>query len=185
MYRNQDGSSWRAKAGALAAASAAGASLAGLLLGALGSMLPSQARIACASALGVAAVLIAAVGRGRGVLHCDRETPQRWVHLGPLRWATRNGFVLGIGATTRISFWLWYAVPFAALLFGDALLGALVYGTYGGIRGLAPYWVMWRVVRRPGWDYAAFLLGHNRVARVVTTAHLLVVGVVVSLVVGA
>lgn len=170
---------------ALAVASTAGGLLMGSLLGALGSLLPPEIRLACASVLGAAAVLIAAVARGRGVLHCDRETPQRWVHLGPLRWATRNGFVLGIGATTRIAFWLWYAVPLAAVLFADPLLGAIVYGTYGGVRGLVPYAIMRRALRVPRWDYAAFLMGHRRVAGIVTTAHLLVVGLVVSLFVGA
>lgn len=184
MYRNQGGSSWRKKAAALAAASAAGGILAGWVLGALGALLPASARMAVATALGLAAVLVAVPGRGRGVLHCDRETPQRWVHLGPIRWATLNGFVLGVGATTRIAFWLWYAVPCAALLFGDPVAGAVVYGTYAAVRGLVPYAVMARAVRRPGWDYAGFLLGANRTARLVTRAHLLLVGVVVSWVVG-
>src|SRR3712207_8459275 len=37
---------------------------------------------------------------------------------------------------SRIGFWLWYAIPLGAFLVGDPWLGAVVYGTYGFVRGL-------------------------------------------------
>jgi hypothetical protein len=41
--------------------------------------------------------------------------------------------------TTRIGYWLWYAVPVTCLLTGRSLLGALMYGVYGLVRtGIGP-----------------------------------------------
>lgn len=64
----------------------------------------------------------------------DRETPQSWLEGGVVQWAVRNGVALGLGVTTRIGYWLWYAVPVICLLAGRPLPGALVYGLYGLVR---------------------------------------------------
>ncbi len=110
----------------------------GALLGTLGSWLPESGRIAVASLLGIAAAILGGgelyYGRLRPI-QCERETPQRWLGAGALRWAARNGAALSIGATTRIGFWLWYAIPLAALLDGRPALGAIIYGLYGLARG--------------------------------------------------
>jgi len=105
----------------------------GGLLGALGSVIPGDARVVVATVLAVPAAIVAVIElRGRRIapLQCDQETPQRWLLLGPLRWAAVNGAVLGAGFTTRIGFALFYLVPAAALLVGNALVGAAVYAAY-------------------------------------------------------
>jgi hypothetical protein len=66
----------------------------------------------------------------------DRETAVGWLELGPYRWAVRNGAALGLGATSRLGYWLWYLVPVGAFAAGTPLLGAVVYGAYGLVRSL-------------------------------------------------
>jgi hypothetical protein len=63
------------------------------------------------------------------------------MHRGPLGWATRNGLALGIGATSRIGFWLWYVMPVTALLSASPLAGAAIYGLYGALRA-GGVWVL-------------------------------------------
>lgn len=61
----------------------------------------------------------------------DRETPPPWTVRHALAWAIRNGALLGTGAWSRIGFWLWFVVPVGALISGDAIRGAGLYGAYG------------------------------------------------------
>jgi hypothetical protein len=49
---------------------------------------------------------------------------------------------------TRIGFLIWYAVPLAALLTGSVVLGALVFGFYGLVRGAAPIAVLGQLMLR-------------------------------------
>ncbi len=68
----------------------------------------------------------------------DRETPQRWLDLGPVRWAVLNGAALGVGAGTRIGMWLWFGMPLLIAWSGNIAFGAIVFGVYGALRtGLA------------------------------------------------
>ncbi|MGH3148658.1 MAG: hypothetical protein ACRDTR_23000, partial [Rubrobacter sp.] len=109
--------------------------------------------------------------------------PQRWVHKGPLEWATRNGLALGFGATSRIGFWLWYVVPLGAFLVGDAALGAIVYGTYGLIRSLAAVFMVLGIL----WyktDVSDWLVERYAVARTLAAGQLVILGVATAIVVG-
>jgi hypothetical protein len=137
VSRNQDGIGWLPKAVALSGAATVGGAAAGAALGLLGGMLAAPARAAAAVALAALAVLVVLLrmaGVRVPVLQRDRETPQRWMHAGPLGWATRNGLALGIGATSRIGFWLWYVVPVTALLSASPRSGAALYGLYSALR---------------------------------------------------
>lgn len=73
-------------------------------------------------------------GHARRPLQCDRETPKEWVWRGPVVWPLLNGAALGFGATTRLGFWLWYAIPGGAFLMGDPTVGAAIWGAYGFTR---------------------------------------------------
>lgn len=148
--RNQAGRSWKAKLAAYFAAAAATGMAAGGLLGALGSVLPLSVRVTLAAILGVIAIALGGLElTPRRVRPLQRrcETPQSWMRRGALSWAVSNGVTLGLGATTRIGFWLWFAIPAAAILYADILAGAMIYGVYGALRaGLV--WPMIQFQRR-------------------------------------
>lgn len=57
-----------------------------------------------------------------------------WVWRGPVLWPLLNGAALGFGATTRLGFWLWYAIPSGAFLMAEPAVGALIWGAYGFTR---------------------------------------------------
>ncbi|MCB9010027.1 MAG: hypothetical protein H6656_22090 [Ardenticatenaceae bacterium] len=166
------------------------ATLAGLvsggLLGLAGHFVPLTVRIAAASLLGLVAITVALLelnGRPIRPLQCNRETPQNWVHKGPTRWAIQNGLALGCGATNRIGFWLWYAVPTGAFLFASPWAGAAIYGVYSTTRGMA----VWAIIlglarRRENWD--EWLLKRKETARIVAAAQLLFLGIAVVIAVG-
>jgi hypothetical protein len=113
----------------------------------------------------------------------DCETPQRWVHQGPLRWATRNGLTLGFGATSRIGFWLWYVVPLGAFLVGDPRLGAAIYGTYGLIRALGAVFILLGMLRLKA-DISDWVMERYGAARVLAAGELIFLGVALTIVVG-
>lgn len=118
------------------------------------------------------------------MIQCDRETPQAWIHSGPIKWAVYNGVVLGNGATSRIGFWLWYLVPGAALLAGSPLRGAIVYGAYGLARGLWPGLITVVANARSGWDYSLALITMGPLARTATSAYTFVLGLVLTISIG-
>lgn len=139
-----------------------GGALSGLLLGAAGSRVPLDLRLALSSVLAPIGIVLGgleSVGRGLRPLQCDRETPKRWVEDGSARWAMKNGLALGCGASSRVGFWLWYVIPAGAFLFGSAALGSLIYGTYGLTRGLG-VWVF--LLARVSTDSESFLGDLNR-----------------------
>lgn len=188
MYRNQAGSSWVSKALTFSLSAALAGVMAGVLLGAVGSQLLLEIRLAGISLLAVLAIAVGGLELGSQRFRPFQrscETPQGWIHTGALRWALRNGWTLGLGATTRIGFWLWYLVPIAALLSGKPELGALIYGTYSFTRGAA----VWVIILGPGrWvgadAVAMWLLGQAEVARTLTAGQLVLVGIAVALAIG-
>ena len=113
----------------------------------------------------------------------DCETPQRWVHQGPLRWATRNGLTLGFGATSRIGFWLWYVIPLGAFLVGDPRLGAAIYGTYGLIRALGAVFILLGMLRLKA-DISDWVMERYGAARVLAAGELIFIGVALTIVLG-
>lgn len=188
MHRNQGTTSWVVKAAVHALAGLVAGTAAGALLGFLGSHIPIDLRIAAASVLAVVAVLVGAAElispRTRGPRGFDRETPQRWLHTGPVTWAIRNGFALGTGFTSRIGFWLWFVVPLSGLLPGSPTVGVLTYGLYGLCRGLFPAMVMTRALANPRWEYDLWLLGRGLQARSLAARHLMLIGAAVAFGVG-
>lgn len=187
MHRNQAGwRSWIGKAFAYMFWSAFAGLAAGAALGAVGGFLPLEVRLAIGSVVAVAAIVVGGFGLFGYRLplpQLDRETPQRWVFKGPLPWAMKNGLALGLGATSRIGFPLWYAVPVGALLLGSPVLGAAAYGAYGLVRAL-PAPLLLIIMRRSKRDLSGWLIGKNESARVLTAGELLFLGVVTAVVVG-
>lgn len=193
MHRNQQRSRWWSKALVFTGAAALGGVSAGALMGIVGGTVGPEVRALAGSLFGLGALglgALALIGRSLPLPQCDRETSQRWVHGGPLRWAACNGLALGCGATSRIGFWAWYAVPVGAFLSGDAALGALLYGSYGLARG-AGAWLLIAaaaIARRRGStfdDLAVWLLGRAPAARTISGALLLFLGGLATLAVGS
>ncbi len=161
-------------------------------LGALGSLLPMETRVGVASLLSLATIVLgAAEVMGQvALIQCDRETPQRWIHAGALRWAIRNGLVLGWGATTRLGFWSWYVIPIGSLLLGDPIIAALLYGCYGLLRGLAVWaWIGAGRFIGPQLglrfdDMATHVLLSRPVARSISGAYLLLLGAALAVAIG-
>lgn len=182
MHRNQAGSSSLRK-GLIYMVSCAGSGAAsGLFLGFAGMYAALPTRVAVATLFAITALVATAlevVDHAVPPLQCDRETPQRWLHAGPLRWAVRNGLALGCGATTRIGFWLWYAIPIAALLSASPAFGAGVFATYGFTRGLVPFAVTAVFTRKPDWNYGMWLIARRDLAGAVAAGQLAFVAMTV------
>lgn len=151
--------------------------------------MPLNARIAIASVLALVAVILGLLELGPRpwrVPQCDVETPQRWMNAGALRWALLNGVALGTGATSRIGFWLWYAIPISSLLVGDPLKGALIYGLYGLVRG----WSVWTFLLLPtrlgmrGDHFGLWVVTHVELSRTIAAAHLIALGTAVTIAIG-
>ncbi len=187
MHRNQVGRSWIPKATVYALSATLAGLAAGALLGGAGSLLPLEHRLGLASLLAVAAIAVGSLevfGFSLQPLQRDCETPQRWIYGGALRWATQNGLALGFGATTRIGFWSWYAVPAGALLIGSPELGAIIYGTYGLVRALGA-WAIMLGIRKFGFtDISDWLIEHVKTARLLAAGQLVFLGVAVAIAVG-
>lgn len=157
-HREQHGGRWQLRAVLFTLAATATATLAGAALGALGAMLSLESRAGLATLLAFGAVPLALAqlaGASVGPIQCDRLTPKRWARQRALGWALRNGASLGLGAFTKLGFWLWYAVPLASFLAARPLTGAFIYGSYGVVRG-AGIWAMiaawqWRRFETQEW----------------------------------
>lgn len=193
MNRNQAGRGWRSKAVAFLVSTTAAGLATGFLLGAAGSVLTLEARVAAASVLALLAIVVGVFElavRPVPPLQCDRETPQAWLHTGGLSWAVVNGLALGCGATTRVGFWLWYVVPAASLLVGTPAVGAAIYGTYGFVRGLGAWGIvaaglMLGPKREVSLDdIALWLLRRQPAARGMAAGQLLALGLLVAIAVG-
>lgn len=186
MYRNQAGRSWVSKAIVYSLSSALAGLVAGATLGAAGSLLALDLRLTVGSILAVVAIAVGSLelfGRRVQLSQFDCETPQRWVHKGPLRWATRNGLVLGFGATSRIGFWLWYTIPLRTLLVGDPAFGAIVYGTYGLVRALGAVFILLGILGLKI-DASDWLIERYGAAQTLAAGQLVFLGVATAIVVG-
>jgi hypothetical protein len=186
VHRNQAGRSWISKAVVYSLSSVLAGLVTGSVLGAAGSLLPLDYRLAAGSILAVVAIAVGGLelfGRRIQPLQFDCETPQRWVHKGPLRWATRNGLTLGFGATSRIGFWLWYVIPLGALLVGDLVVGAAIYGTYGLVRALGATVILLGMIRLKT-DISDWLIEGYGAARVLAAGQLVFLGVATAIIVG-
>ncbi|MDQ3936005.1 MAG: hypothetical protein M3340_15395 [Actinomycetota bacterium] len=172
--------------GMFIAFSALGGVAAGTALGAVGDLVPATTRAAVATLIALGAVgvgVVETLGYRVRLPQCDRETPRDWVDQGPLRWAAKNGLALGHGASSRIGFPLWYAVPCAALLAGSPA-GVVIYGAYGLTRGLGALGIALAARRHPFEVITSWLTRHMRTARAVTSGALLSIGAVTIVAVG-
>lgn len=188
MHRKRVKTGATVKAATYVAASAVAGTMAGGLLGAVGNLLPQDTRLAITSILAITAVgigIVELVSPRIRPPQFDRETPQRWLLKGPVSWSIRNGSALGIGATSRIGFWMWYVVPLGSLLSGQALLGALIYGAYGLTRGVSSLGIILGA-RLSDFDRVAnWLVMHKPTARLLSGSSLMVVGVLCTVVLAA
>lgn len=161
MTRTSKRAPWWHKAAVAVVSSTAAGSIAGAGLGALGAVASDTVRAGLLSALALLGVALVIGGWAGGVKllpQLDRETEQRLVHHGPLRWAAENGALLGLGFTSRLGTWLWYTVPAAALASASPRGGAMVYGLYGFARLFVPSVLAGISVRRMTEDVAAEVL---------------------------
>lgn len=187
MLRNQVAGRFVAKSVLFSATTLISGAVVGAALGSLGSLVPRPGRVALALVIGLGAgsvALLGLTGRPLRVPQCTRQTPQNWLMLGYWKWAIRNGLSLGIGASTMIGFWVWFVTPCASFLFGSPLAGALIYGSYGLIRGSMAGFIVRVSRRREGWDYGMWLVSHFQLARKIADATLLMTAVVMILLVG-
>jgi uncharacterized membrane protein (Fun14 family) len=136
-HRNQT-KSWRSKSVVFGVGGVAAGIACGGVLGWLGGWaLAADERVGLAVIAASVAVVLGVVelaGRRVPLPQWNRETPQEWMDRGAFTGAFLNGAALGSGFATRIGFWLWYAVPVAALLSGSVVLGVALYGTYAAVR---------------------------------------------------
>jgi hypothetical protein len=149
--RNQGGRSWRQKLVLFVLAGSAAGAAGGATLGAAGGLLSADVRAATTvvlAAVGATVAVLGLLGRRVSLPQHDVATPQRWLHQGPVRWALKNGAALGLGATTRIGFALWYVIPAYAVVSAHPARAAAVWSAYGAARTLAA-WPMVRLQRRP------------------------------------
>lgn len=109
--------------------------IAGAALGAAAMMAPALVAVGW---LGLAllglGLMVELLGYPLPLLNRDAETPRRWVEDGWFAWAIKNGAALGFGATTRLGFPVWYAIPMVCLVGASPFTGALIWGLYGGLR---------------------------------------------------
>jgi hypothetical protein len=187
-YRNQAGRGWVSKAFTYTSSSMLAGVTAGALLGVIGGKVALDLRLIGTSLLAIGAIAIGGLelsNRRLGLPQHNCETPQHWMNAGALRWAARNGWTLGLGVMSRIGFWLWYVIPFGALLSGQVVFGALLYGSYSLARGAAVWVIILGPRRRIGGDaIALWLLGQTSTARMLTAGQLMLVGVAVALAFG-
>jgi hypothetical protein len=186
VHRNQEGSSWVSKAVFYSVSSALAGLTAGALLGAAGGLISPDTRFALGSILALVAITAGVLEVVSGRLRppqLDCETPQRWMHKGPLRWAVQNGLALGFGATSRIGFFLWYVVPLGALLSGAPVFGAAIYGTYGFVRAVAAPLLLISSMSYEA-DISDWLISHHKGARALAAGQLIFLGVAVAVSVG-
>jgi hypothetical protein len=187
VHRNQGNTNWLAKALTYLAATTVAGTVSGALLGAAGGAAPVDVRTVLASVSALAGVTIGIVelsGRRIRLPQWDRETPQSWVHAGGLRWAILNGAALGFGATTRVGFWLWYAIPIGSFASGHPAIGAAAYGAYGLVRGAGATAMIYVGRGRTLDELALALLGRAAAVRRLAAAQLAAFGLVVATAVG-
>lgn len=165
---------------------AAAGTAAGAVAGALGGDSADSLRAVLGTILGALAIgmgCIALFGVSYPPLQCDRETPQEWVAKGPVVWPVLNGAALGFGATSRLGFWLWYAVPVGSFLVASPVGGALIWSMYGLTRAGAAIILWYTQAVRPDRDLARFLAFRGTANRA-TSALMVLLGIALFLLMG-
>ncbi len=153
----------------LAILGALGASLgAGAALGGLAGLVPLPARAAVVTAGAIA--VLAGTALGTRPVQLRIETPQGLRDRGPAVWSIVNSALLGLGFASRISFWLWFAVPLGVFLAGSWLAGAVMWGTYGASRAVGIVVAALAMRRAGAVGVADRLLGWRRSMDMLTRA---------------
>lgn len=174
---------WTTRAALFTVSGVVTATISGGVLGLAGSLIDLPLRSAVTLLGATAAVVLACrhlLGHSSAPVQCNRETPQGWLRYGEIAWSLANGAALGMGATTRLGFWLWYVVPFASLMSASAVSGATIYGLYALARcGAAwPLSILVQTGRIDQPNLTIALLRRAGFARAISTAELFVLGVI-------
>lgn len=118
------------------------------MTGLAGNLVPLTVRVAVGTLLSLVLTAAPLLSPGR-LPQVNRETEQSLLSIGPIKWALANGFLLGLGFTSRIGHWIWYLIPLGCFVVGSPGHGAAIWGTYGAARlGIAAA-VAWKMHRRP------------------------------------
>lgn len=125
-----------------------GGAAAGTVVGLAGGLLTLEARVVTGTVLATLLV-IAPLAWPQRLPQINRETEQSLLGRGPFAWALANGFLLGLGFTSRIGYWIFYLVPVGCFVAGSPGLGALIWGTYGFTRLGAASLLAFRMHRTP------------------------------------
>ena len=134
------GFTWRVTAAAYAIGATGGGALTGLVLGAVGSLLPGGQGWRGPALLGtlLAALVIDATPLRRRLLRARGQVNEDWMarYRG---WVYGFGFGarLGVGFTTLVACAAVYATFISELLAGSAAVGALIGVTFGLVKALA------------------------------------------------
>jgi len=122
------------------------------------------------------------LGKRVPILQRDGETPISWLAKSPYLWAVQNGASLGVGAGSRLGFWLWYVIPVGAFASGTPMVGAACFGLYGLVRagGVAG---LLRIVQKHGLQEVSVLESYGTM-RQLTSWMLLAVSGAAAIVVG-
>lgn len=122
---------------------AAGGAATAAVFGALGVAVPESPRLAIGTLLALLLLILSVISPHR-LPQLNRETRQRLLEQGPIRWASINGFLLGTGLSSRIGYWLFYAVPVGCFVLASPSVAAGIGAEYGLVRlGIASYLGMW------------------------------------------
>ncbi len=166
------GASWTVTATAFAIGAIGGGAVSGLVLGAVGSLLPGGAEwrtLALAAVLVIAVLFDATPLRGR-LPTTRRQVNEDWLHRYR-GWVYGIGFgaQLGVGLATIVSSAAVYAMVACALLCGSAPAGAAIGAAFGAIRALS------LLPARSVNDPRALFALHQRFTRLEPTAQRIVV----------
>ncbi len=146
-----------------------GGAATGAVVGLAGALLTLNARVVAGTVL-AALLVLAPLASPRRLPQVNRETEQSLLGRGPFLWALANGFLLGLGFTSRIGYWIFYLVPVGCFVVGSPGYGALIWGAYGftrlGIAALLAF-RMHRTPTRTG-DLSRRLLALQPVVRLVS-----------------
>jgi hypothetical protein len=137
VHRGRSFKGWKKKAAIFLVSAVVGSAGAGALLGALGAALSASSRHWLAfgvSLLGVALGGAEVLGRRVWLLQRNQATAQSWMRFGATINSAANGIAMGIGFSTRIGYWLWWALPVVAVLSGSWRIGAPLFVLYASVR---------------------------------------------------
>jgi len=122
---------------------AAGGAATAAVFGALGVVVPDSPRSGIGTVLALLLLILSVISPHR-LPQLNRETGQRLLEQGQIRWAAINGFLLGTGLSSRIGYWLFYAVLVGCFVLASPSVAAGIGAEYGIVRlGIAGSLGVW------------------------------------------